>query len=712
MIFFYIKIWYNDSGGYVKVLLYTEGYKTIRKSGLGKAINHQMQALEDNNIDYTTDPKDDFDILHINTYWPKSYFFTKKAKKKGKKVIYHAHSTEEDFRNSFLFSNLVSPLFKKWISKCYRLGDIIITPTEYSKKLLEGYDLKRPIKAISNGVDTTFFEKNDKFGNKFRKTYGYKKDDKVIVGIGLYIERKGLLDFVALAKMLPQYKFIWFGESPLWASPRKIRKAVHTKLPNLTFAGYVEQDMIRNALSGADLYIFPTLEETEGIPIIEALSAQIPTLVRDIPIFDEYDNVVYKAKDVDDFAKQTTLILEGKLPNLTKKGYKAAKKKDIKAVGQELAKTYREVSKMPVKKEEEKPKMSKVMYFRNLALILSMIVFFIGLMIKTDNFSKYTGLGPINTKKKEEVGKQYQRTINSMDSEISVSIYAKDESKANKALDEIETIYKTYDELTDRSNPDSELSKIYNNALDDKNITIDHKLYQLIKYGYDWYDKSEGKFNINNGDLTDLWGKYYEKKKGRPSSDELNEAIKDIKDIVLLDNDQIKNNHANINLDSIKFAYATDRAVDTLNILGITTYMISSNGNMIVGDYPGNTGKYNIVVAGPYKNGDDILTTLRITNKAVASVGRYQKYYEDGDKTYSLIVDSETGLEPAHDTYGVTVVGTSLADATVLAYAAYIMPIDDGQKLINNLDDTEAIWAYTYFGSKETVISDHFYNLN
>ena len=117
MIFFYIKIWYNDSGGYVKVLLYTEGYKTIRKSGLGKAINHQMQALEDNDIDYTTDPKDDFDILHINTYWPKSYFFTKKAKKKGKKVIYHAHSTEEDFRNSFLFSNLVSPLFKKWISK-------------------------------------------------------------------------------------------------------------------------------------------------------------------------------------------------------------------------------------------------------------------------------------------------------------------------------------------------------------------------------------------------------------------------------------------------------------------------------------------------------------------------------------------------------------------------------------------------------------------
>ncbi len=697
----------------MKVLLYTEGYKTIRKSGLGKAINHQMQALEDNNIDYTTDPKDDFDILHINTYWPKSYFFAKKVKKAGKKVIYHAHSTEEDFRNSFLFSNLVSPLFKKWISKCYRLGDIIVTPTEYSKKILEGYNLDAPIKAISNGVDTSFFERNDKDGMAFRKAYGYKKTDKVVVGIGLYIERKGILDFVTLAKRLPEYKFIWFGESPLWASPRKIRKAVHTKLPNLTFAGYVEQDMIKKALSGANLYVFPTLEETEGIPIIEALTSKIPTLIRDIPIFDEYetDKVVYKAKDIDEFTSKVTLILEGKLPDLTKNGYKVAKKKDIVSVGKLLAQTYKEVMKMEKKNKPEKVKMSKVMYFRNLALILSMIAFFIGLMIKTDNFSKFTGLESIYSHNKEEEGKEYQKTIKSMDSEIQITLYAKDESTANRALDEAQNIYDTYDKLTDRTNEDSELSMIYNNTSHDDTIKLSHNLYQLIKYGYDWYEKSDGKFNINSGALIDLWDSYYEKKKGHPSDEELKDALPDIKDIVLLDNDTIKNNHANINLDNIKFAYATDRVCDTLNLLGITTYNISSNGNIVVGNHPTKDSKYNIIVAGPYKNDDDVLTTLRITNKAVASTGRYQKYYEDGSKTYSLIVDPTTGLEPNHDTAGVSVVSTSLADATVLSYIAYLLPIEDGQKLINSEPDAEAIWAFTYFGSKEFVISDHFYTL-
>ena len=103
----------------MRVLLYTEGEKIIGKSGLGKAIKHQMKALELAGVEYTTDPKDtDFDILHINTYSPISYEFAKRSKKEGKKVVYHAHSTEEDFKDSFLLSNQVSSVFKKWIIKC------------------------------------------------------------------------------------------------------------------------------------------------------------------------------------------------------------------------------------------------------------------------------------------------------------------------------------------------------------------------------------------------------------------------------------------------------------------------------------------------------------------------------------------------------------------------------------------------------------------
>lgn len=330
----------------MKVLLYTEGEKLISKSGLGKAIQHQKKALEYENIEYTTNVYDDYDIVHINYYGPKSYRLAKKAKRKGKKVVYHAHSTEEDFRNSFIFSKQIAPLFKKWIIKCYNLGDIIVTPTPYSKRLLEGYGIKKKIYAISNGIELDKFKQDKTAKEKFRKRYNIKENQKVIIGLGLYIKRKGILDFVELSKRLPEYKFIWFGYSPLSASPKEIRDAVNTKRENLLFAGYVEQNLIAEAMNGCDLYLFPTLEETEGIPIIEACACKTPALIRDIPVFEEWleDGVnVYKAKDIDEFEQKTKDILEKKLPYLGEKAYKVALERDIKKIGKQLKEVYEKV---------------------------------------------------------------------------------------------------------------------------------------------------------------------------------------------------------------------------------------------------------------------------------------------------------------------------------------------------------------------------------
>lgn len=334
----------------MKVLLYTEMEKKVRKSGLGKAIEHQKKALTNEGIEWTTNPKDDYDILHINTYFPKSYRLAKRAKKKGKKVVYHAHSTEEDYKDGFIMGRQTSKMFKWWLIKCYSLGDVIVTPTPYSKRLLQGYKglENKKIYPISNGIEIEFFKKDPKAGEKFRKDYGYTKKDKVIIGIGLYIKRKGIIDFVELAKRLPEYKFIWFGYSSLKAATKPVRDAVNTKLPNLTWAGYVEQDVIKAAMSGADLYLFPTLEETEGIPIIEACACKQNAIIRDIPIFEgwlEDGKNVYKAKDVDEFEKKIKDFFDGKLPSLVDKAYEVAIERDLKTVGKQLKQVYKDVLK-------------------------------------------------------------------------------------------------------------------------------------------------------------------------------------------------------------------------------------------------------------------------------------------------------------------------------------------------------------------------------
>ncbi|MBS7021305.1 MAG: glycosyltransferase [Firmicutes bacterium] len=330
----------------MKILLHSDKMKEIEKSGVGRAIVHQQEALKLNHVDYTLNPKEDYDIVHINTIFPESYLMGKRAKRKGKKVIFHAHSTEEDFRNSFILSNQVSPLFKTWLKTCYSSADYIITPTPYSKRLLEAYDLGKPIVAISNGIDLKFYQKEEHDREDFRKQFGFSKDDKVIMSVGLYLERKGITDFVEMAKRMPEYKFIWFGYTNLNTVPARVKEAVTTKLDNLFFPGYISREELKKAYFGSDLFLFMTHEETEGIVLLEALACKTPTLIRDIPIYEgwfENGKNIYKAMTNDEFEIKIKGILEHQLPDLTEKGYVEAQKRDIKEIGKELKEVYETV---------------------------------------------------------------------------------------------------------------------------------------------------------------------------------------------------------------------------------------------------------------------------------------------------------------------------------------------------------------------------------
>ena len=130
------------------------------------------------------------------------------------------------------------------------------------------------------------------------------------MAVGLYIERKGILEFLELARRMPEYKFIWFGYTKPSLIPENISRAIKNRPSNVQFPGYVESGELKDAYAGCDLYIFPTKEETEGIVLLEALALKTKTLISDIPIFDDWlkDGVdVYKAVDVDDFEKKGTL---------------------------------------------------------------------------------------------------------------------------------------------------------------------------------------------------------------------------------------------------------------------------------------------------------------------------------------------------------------------------------------------------------------------
>lgn len=327
----------------MSIYLYTGGEHIVGRSGVGQAIQHQRGALRA--VGTIPDAHMDADtrIVHINTVLPDSPVMAMIAHWKGKKVVYYAHSTMEDFRCSFRGSNLLAPLFKRWIQFCYRRGDVILTPTAYSQELLEGYRLNKPIYHISNGIDTEYFSPSAQRRSRFRETYGLAETDKVVISVGHMMERKGILDYIELARRMPDVKFLWFGYTDPKLIPTPVQQAIDEAPKNLTFAGYVEQEQLRDAYCGADVFAFLSHEETEGIVVLEALACGTPTVLRNIPVYDGWlhdRQDVYKGENLEDFRSLVTGLLDKSLPDLTAEGRAVAQSRSLMAVGERLREIY------------------------------------------------------------------------------------------------------------------------------------------------------------------------------------------------------------------------------------------------------------------------------------------------------------------------------------------------------------------------------------
>lgn len=330
----------------MKVALYFESEKLIQTSGIGRAFLHQKMALESAGVEYTTDIEEEFDILHINTVGITSSSVIENARKNGAKIIYHAHSTEEDFRNSFILSNQIAPFLRKHLIHLYSQADFIITPTVYSKKLLTDYGITVEIDDVSNGIDLNRFKYDEEKVIAFKNYFSIEDHQKVVISVGLYFERKGIQDFMEVAKYFPDVKFIWFGYTPMISIPKTVRDLIHDHPRNVILPGYVRGPIIEGAYASANCFFFPSYEETEGIVVLEALASKCPVLIRDIPVYEGWLNhnvSCFKAMDNDGFVQEIKKILNDEQVDTRSEGYKLAEERSISEVGKKLKSIYEKV---------------------------------------------------------------------------------------------------------------------------------------------------------------------------------------------------------------------------------------------------------------------------------------------------------------------------------------------------------------------------------
>ncbi|MFB6283916.1 MAG: glycosyltransferase family 4 protein [Halobacteria archaeon] len=328
----------------MKVCVYVELESKVSKSGIGVSAHQQREALRKNGVEVTTDPNEGYDIIDINTIGPKSVYHLKRAQLSGKPAVIHAHTTAEDFRQSFKGSNLAAPIIKEYVRILYNRASGVVVPSDYTKGLLENYGIKPSIYTVSNGVEFENIEGYEDFREKYREKYDL--DGTVVFAVGHVFERKGLSTFCKLAQEFPEYDFVWFGpimDNPLGSS--KVKKWIKNPPDNVQFTGFI--DDIRGAFGAGDIFLFPTKEENQGIAVLEAMACEKAVLVSDLPVFDEYmidgENAL-KASSFQGYVEALEKLDDPGLRNeLGNNARKEAEKHSLENIGEELIDVYKEI---------------------------------------------------------------------------------------------------------------------------------------------------------------------------------------------------------------------------------------------------------------------------------------------------------------------------------------------------------------------------------
>jgi len=265
----------------VKVCVYLEqSYSSVWSGGIRRAHENQVRALKGAGVALTTDPSESFDILHIHSIGPRSLYLAERYTGR-RPVVINSHITAEDFANSYRMSDSLAPYLARYLKYLYGKADLLVAPSPYTRAILKDrYEVRRPIKVVSNGVDVKRFGPNKK--KRLLGRARYSLEGVVPFSVGLVLLRKGVDLFCEVGRRLPRHVFPWFGRIRKGVKPETLR-LVASAPENVRFTGHVED--VAEAYAAGDIFFFPSSVENEGIAILEAAASGKPLLLRDAECF-------------------------------------------------------------------------------------------------------------------------------------------------------------------------------------------------------------------------------------------------------------------------------------------------------------------------------------------------------------------------------------------------------------------------------------------
>jgi glycosyltransferase involved in cell wall biosynthesis len=207
------------------------------------------------------------DIVHVATEGPLGWCAVAAARKLRLPVSSSFHTNFHQYSTHYGMG-LLKLSIEAYLRNFHNRTQITLAPTQAVAQTLRnsGY---RNVSIMSRGVAIEQFSPSLRSAT-LRGAWGASKNDVVVLYVGRLAKEKNagvvLSAFAAIQSRLPTAKLVFVGDGPL-------RQALQAACPQAVFAGIKTGTALATHYASSDLFLFPSLTETFGNVVPEALAS-------------------------------------------------------------------------------------------------------------------------------------------------------------------------------------------------------------------------------------------------------------------------------------------------------------------------------------------------------------------------------------------------------------------------------------------------------
>ncbi|WP_026709057.1 FAD:protein FMN transferase [Flavobacterium frigidarium] len=242
--------------------------------------------------------------------------------------------------------------------------------------------------------------------------------------------------------------------------------------------------------------------------------------------------------------------------------------------------------------------------------------------------------------------------------------------------------------------PTTPISEVNRNA-GVKAVIVPQEVFDLVQRSITVSKLTSGAFDITYASLDKIW-KFDGSMKKMPSEEEIRNSVAKVgyQNIVLNPKDHsifLKNEGMKLGLGGIGQGFIADKIKALLIAKGAPAGIVNISGDINTWGKQLDGKQWKVGIKNPL-NKDKIFATFPLENSAVETSGSYEKYVTFNGVRYSHIIDTRTGY-PASGVISVSVFATSTELADALATGIFVLGVDIGIDLIDQLPGVGCIYV-------------------